>query len=161
MEPIAGVIYAPLLQELFWAEKGSGAWFEELGDSGGLRKRLRISTRSDFSESFLCLGSLRELTRSGLDKAIAPLLEKFHGVRSYGSSALSLAYVAAGNFDIFVQQILSPWDIAAALLLIREAGGYATDFAGRNHTLAEKSIVAGNEKLQLAIVQELKKNHIS
>ena len=147
-EVIAGVVYDPIKDELFWAEKGGGAFLND--------RRLRVSSRRAMSESLFAtgipfLGSskddvvfLRELTA---------VMQGSAGVRRWGVAALDLAYVAAGRFDGYWEQGLSPWDFAAGILLVREAGGIVTDIAGGGVSLGGDSVIAANDHLHRGLVK--------
>jgi myo-inositol-1(or 4)-monophosphatase len=155
-EPVHGVVFDPLRNELFVASKGGGAVLED--------KRIRVSERRDLEGALLCTGfPPRERARAKpqLD-CLNALLEQAEDVRRTGSAALDLAYVACGRFDGYFEAGVQPWDIAAGVLLVREAGGRVCDFRGNGTTrmdIAEargRQIVAGNvklvEPLQKAIV---------
>ena len=116
-EIIAGVVYDPAKDEMYTAEKGEGAWLND--------RRLRVSARRDMSEMLFATG-LPFAGRKGLTEALkdlAHVLPMTAGVRREGAAALDLAYVAAGRYDGFWERSLQPWDIAAGILLVREAGG--------------------------------------
>ena len=116
-EIIAGVVYDPAKDEMYTAEKGEGAWLND--------RRLRVSARRDLSEMLFATG-LPFAGRKGLTEALkdlAHVLPMTAGVRREGAAALDLAYVAAGRYDGFWERALQRWDIAAGLLLVREAGG--------------------------------------
>jgi myo-inositol-1(or 4)-monophosphatase len=136
-----GMVYQPLTDEGFWAEKGRGAWLQG--------QRLRVSARRDLSEAliatgipFLGHGDFAEWSR--IFGAIAP---EVAGIRRFGSAALDLAWVAAGRFDGFWESGLQPWDIAAGVILIKEAGGFITDFRGQDRALERGQVLAGNDAL--------------
>jgi myo-inositol-1(or 4)-monophosphatase len=136
---VAGVIYNPILDELFTAERGKGAFLNE--------RRLRVAARTRLSDAVVACG-LPHYGRGGLAEfrqEFAAVQENVAGLRRFGSAALDLAYVAAGRFDAYWERNLSPWDIAAGLLLVREAGGFATDLDGGDAMLVEGGVVAGNE----------------
>ena len=137
----AAVVYDPIADELFTAERGSGAFVND--------RRLRVAARRSLDEAVICTGMpykghgdhaayMREL------EAVVP---KVAGVRRFGAAALDLAWVAAGRFDGFWEHSLSPWDVAAGTLLVREAGGFVTDLAGGEGVLEADGIVAGNEAI--------------
>ena len=138
---VAGVVFDPIKDEMFWAEKGVGAYLND--------HRLRVSGRHRLSEALLATGMpfaghgdrARYLTQ--VDAAMAATA----GVRRWGAAALDLAYVAAGRFDGFWEEGLSAWDIAAGLLLVREAGGYVTELDGGAAMLASGSVLAANDRL--------------
>lgn len=144
-EIIACVTEAPILKETFWAEKGKGAWFE---DAMGNRRRLRVSGRKDFPEALLFAGSLKKDM-----KLMEPLQAQVAGIRSIGSTTLALAYLAAGQMDGFIQSHAQIWDMAAGILLIKEAGGVVRDIQHGDNMFETKSIIAANNllihKLQL------------
>ena len=136
-----GLVYQPLTDESFWAEKGRGAWLNE--------RRLRVSARRDLSEAlvatgvpFLGHGDLGRFT--AILHAVSPQVA---GVRRFGSAALDLAWVAAGRYDGFWEEDLKDWDIAAGLLLVREAGGFVTDFKGADRALDSGQVLAANDQL--------------
>ncbi len=140
-ELVAGLVYQPLTDESFWAEKGRGAWLHD--------RRLRVSSRRDVSEALLATGipfkghgDFGEWEK--IYRAVGP---EIAGIRRFGSAALDLAWVAAGRFDGFWETQLSPWDVAAGELLVREAGGFMTDFRGGDQTRERKQWLAANDSL--------------
>ena len=145
-EIIAGVVYDPVKDELFTAEKGTGAFLST--------RRLRVSGRSTLKESLFTLG--RENAPHFADdlQDLSPLCS---GMRRFGSASLDLCYVAAGRFDGFWEENLNAWDVAAGALIIKEAGGKVTDYEGGKDFIHGKSIVAANEKLHTALFKQL--NH--
>ena len=149
-EIVAGVVYEPVRDEMFWAEKGAGAFVND--------RRLRVSARRQLSEAVIGTGiPFRGRGNHQTYLAtLAALMEATSGIRRCGSAALDLAYVAAGRLDAFWEFGLQPWDIAAGLLLVREAGGYATDFAGAHGLTASGDVLAANDHLHLPIAQLLK-----
>jgi myo-inositol-1(or 4)-monophosphatase len=147
-EIIAAVTESPMLKETFWAEKGKGAWLESADLSGSVR--LRVGARTKISESLFCIGSLAgdlKYTNAIASDAVA--------TRCLGSTALVLAYVAAGRIDCFVNTGSYPWDFAAGILLISEAGGTVTDFSGQNKIFETKSIVASNGDLNPLLLKKI------
>ena len=150
-EIVAGIVYEPLRDEMFWAEKGAGAYLND--------RRLRVSARRQLAEAVIGTG-IPFAGRGDHKTYLATLgsvMAVTSGVRRQGAAALDLAYVAAGRFDGFWEFGLSPWDIAAGILLIREAGGYVTDFAGGHGMLATGDVVAANDHLHLPLARLLKK----
>ena len=136
-----GLIYQPLTDESFWAEKGRGAWLQD--------QRLRVSARRDMSEALVAtgmpfLGHGDSAEWSAIFNAIAPQIA---GIRRFGSAALDLAWVAAGRFDAFWESGLKPWDAAAGLLLIKEAGGFVTDYRGGDQSIERGEYLAANDYL--------------
>tara|TARA_R110000787_G_scaffold140526_6_gene254076 strand:+ start:438 stop:1229 length:792 start_codon:yes stop_codon:yes gene_type:complete len=140
-ELVAGVVYEPIRDELFWAERSEGAYLN--------RRRLRVSERSSLGDALLATG-IPFGNRPGRKSFIAMLnaaMDRTAGVRRQGSAALDLAYVAAGRYEGFWETALSPWDIAAGIVIVREAGGMVSEIDGRAGMLHGKSILATNQKL--------------
>lgn len=140
-QPFAGVVYNPVTDELFWAEKGAGAFLND--------RRIRVSQRSDLNECVFACG-LPFAGRPGRERALKEaerVLEQTAGVRRFGSAALDLAFVAAGRFDAFWERDLNIWDVAAGALIVREAGGMVSDIEGGEKFLTEGSILAANSNL--------------
>ena len=149
-EPIAGVIYDALRDECFTATKGCGAFLNG--------KRLRVSKTKTLAESLVCTGfAYRVLeTHYNFDNFKRFVL-KARGVRRDGSAALNLAYLAAGRFDGFWERGVQAWDIAAGVLLIREAGGKVTDINGKPWRLLAENALASNGPIHKQIFEILKK----
>jgi myo-inositol-1(or 4)-monophosphatase len=144
-EIVAGVIYEPTRDEMFWAEKGTGAYLND--------RRLRVSGRRQLAESVIGTG-LPFGGRGDHPKYLATLervMAATSGVRRLGAAALDLAYVAAGRFDGFWEFGLFPWDIAAGLLLVREAGGFVSDLAGGQAMMTSGNVLAANSHLHLPL----------
>jgi len=135
------LVYQPLTDESFWAEKGRGTWLNE--------RRLRVSARRNLDEALIATG-VPFLGHGHMDRferilgAVAP---EVAGIRRFGSAALDLAWVAAGRYDGFWEEDLNVWDVAAGILLVREAGGFVTDFRGGDAGLAKGEIVAASGEL--------------
>lgn len=147
---VAGVVYNPANEELFMAERGKGAFLND--------QRIRVAGRQRLADAVISCG-LPHLGRGDLAqfrKEFALVQEKVAGLRRFGAAALDLAWVAAGRFDAFWERNLSPWDMAAGILMIREAGGYVSDCEGGDQMLGRKSIVCGNETMQREILSLLK-----
>ena len=137
-EPVAGVIYDPVKDEMFWAEKSYGAYLNE--------RRLRISARTKLEEALIATGLPFHGTK-GHDRAaaeIALLMPQVAGIRRFGAAALDLAYVAAGRYDAYWEYNLSPWDICAGIAIVREAGGIVTEPGGGEQVMKTGNILAGN-----------------
>jgi myo-inositol-1(or 4)-monophosphatase len=133
-----GLVYQPLTDESFWAEKGRGAWLQDA--------RLRVSARRDLTDSLIGTG----IPHAGRGDSgqwariytnVAPQVS---GVRRFGSAALDLAWVAAGRMDGFWEDDLDIWDTAAGVLLVREAGGFVSDYRGSDQMFKRREYVAGN-----------------
>ncbi|QIB36115.1 inositol monophosphatase [Ancylobacter pratisalsi] len=149
--PIAGVIYNPVTDELFVAEKGAGAFLND--------RRIRVAARSKLADAVVCCG-MPHLGRGGFDqfgREYAALAPKVAGMRRTGSAATDLAWVAAGRFDCFWERSLSSWDMAAGIVLIREAGGYVSDLDDSDKMLAKGDIIAGNETIRRDVLAVLRK----
>src|SRR5215213_10010283 len=141
-ELAAGLIYAPAVDEMFWAEKGAGAFVNE--------KRLRVSARREMNEAVFATGipfrAVSAIRRYAFSRTLAALMPQVAGIRRFGAAALDLAWVAAGRFDGYWELGIKPWDITAGLLLVREAGGYATD-VGEGDPRETSNVVAGTPHL--------------
>lgn len=142
-EIMAGMIYNPVPDELFWAEKGGGAFLNE--------RRLRVSGRREFKDALLATGIPFAVVpaprRLAFARTLGVLMPQVAGIRRFGAAALDMAWVAAGRYDGYWELGLKPWDMAAGLLIVREAGGFVTDPAGAESTLHEagpNDIVAAN-----------------
>ena len=154
-EPQHAVVFDPLRNELFTATKGAGAQLNE--------RRIRISERKDLAGAMLVTGfPPRERVRAGAQlECVRELLRDAEDVRRTGSAALDLAYVACGRADAYVEAGLKAWDIAAGVLLVREAGGRVCDYRGaalsRMDTLdvRGRQVIAGNVKLVDPIIKTI------
>jgi myo-inositol-1(or 4)-monophosphatase len=147
---VAGVIYNPATEELFMAERGKGAFLND--------QRLRVAARRRLSDAVIACG-LPHFGRGDLAlfrREFGAVQEQVAGLRRFGAAALDLAWVAAGRFDAFWERDLSPWDMAAGILMVREAGGYATDLDGEDGIFAKKQIIAGNEFIHRELLETLK-----
>ena len=150
-EMIAGVIYEPVRDEMFWAEKGAGAFLND--------RRMRVSARRTLGEALIGTG-IPFVGRGDHQSYLATLgavMAATSGVRRLGVASLDLAYVAAGRLDGFWEFNLQPWDLAAGILVVREAGGYVSDAAAGQGMLASGDVVAANDYLHPLLVQLLKK----
>jgi len=148
---VAGVIYNPAMDELYTAERGGGAFMND--------RRLRVAARRNLSDTVVGTG-IPHLGRGHHGRALVDLrnvMGEVAGIRRLGSAALDLAYVAAGRMDGFWEDWLAPWDMAAGILLVREAGGFASDRAGAQEMFDNGSIVAGNEAIHKALLTTLRK----
>jgi myo-inositol-1(or 4)-monophosphatase len=147
---VAGVIYNPATDELFTAERGKGAFVND--------QRLRVAARKRMADAVVACG-LPHRGRGDLAlgiKELAAVQDKVAGLRRFGAAALDLAYIAAGRFDIYWERNLSPWDMAAGLLMVRESGGFVTDLDGADAMFAKGHIIAGNEALHKELLVVLK-----
>jgi myo-inositol-1(or 4)-monophosphatase len=137
----AALVYQPITDESFWAEKTRGAWLQD--------KRLRVSARRHLDEALIATGTPfaghgDPAEWAKIFSAIAPQVA---GIRRFGAASLDLAWVAAGRYEGFWESGLSPWDTAAGGLLVREAGGFVSDWRGRSEPICDATILAGNDAL--------------
>jgi myo-inositol-1(or 4)-monophosphatase len=148
-EIVFAVTYNPITDELFTAEKGSGAFLNN--------KRIRVAGRKDLNEALVCCG-IPHRGRVGHEEnraEIGLIQAKAIGIRRLGSITLELAYLAAGRFDAFWERRMNPWDIAAGILLVREAGGFTADIDSEANPLDTGNILAANADLMPQIKKEL------
>jgi len=147
---ISGVVYDPTRDELFTVEKGKGAFLN--------RNRIRVSTVSTLIESVLVTGFPYDVKSSNENiRHFQSFLVEAQAVRRLGSAALDLCYVAAGRLDGYWEMSLSPWDMAAGVLLVQEAGGTFTDQEGRPSTIYNKSVLTSNGLIHDQMIRILAK----
>ncbi len=150
-EIICGIIYDPIKDEMFVAEKGNGSYLNN--------QRIRVSSRSKLKDCLIVTGGPR---RNLKEREIAlKEYDKFSSsvdvpVRKMGSASLDMAYVAAGRFDGMWQRNLNYWDIAAGIIIIKEAGGFVTDFNGNDTYIEKKTILATNSRINKEMIEVLK-----
>ena len=150
-EIICGIIYDPIKDEMFTAEKGNGSYMNN--------QRMRVSSRSKLEDCMIFTGGPkrdaknRELALKEYYKFSIKILIP---IRKLGSASLDMAYVAAGRCDGFWQRNLNYWDIAAGIILVKEAGGFVTDFNGENEYIQNKTILATNAKINKEMIEVLK-----
>ncbi len=137
----SGLIYQPLTDESYWAETNRGAWVGE--------RRLRISGRRYLDEALIATGApfnghgdFDEWSK--IFNAVGP---EVAGIRRFGAASLDLAWLAAGRYDGFWESGLQPWDVAAGVLMVREAGGFVTDYRGGNQPINRQEMIAANDML--------------
>ena len=150
-EIICGIIYDPIKDEMFTAEKGKGSYINN--------QRMRVSSRTKLKDCIIFTGGPRQSSEN--KEIVLNEYKKFTSevmipIRKLGSGALDLAYVAAGRCDGYWQRDLNYWDIAAGILLVKEAGGYVTDFNGKNDYINNKTIIAANSKINSEMIKILK-----
>lgn len=140
-ELVGGCIYNPAGNELFWAEKGMGAYLND--------KRLRVSARRDMVSAVFATGIpfAKVQRKAEFSATLGRLMPQVAGVRRFGSAALDLAWVAAGRYEGFWELGLNKWDIAAGLVIVKEAGGFVTDPAGGDTHYETGDLVVGNQAL--------------
>ena len=139
---VAGVVYSPITDELFTAEKGKGAYFND-------RRRLRVAARKTLADALVTTG-IPHLGRPGhapFMREIKSVIKQVAGVRRTGSAALDLAWTAAGRFDTYWERGIKPWDMAAGILLVREAGGIVSDLVGGPNMFERSEVLASNSTL--------------
>jgi len=147
---VAGAIFNPILNELYVAERGQGAYLND--------RRMRVANRRNVADAVVATGT-PNIGRQGHDEFIGELrtvMAATAGVRRCGSAALDLAWVASGRFDGFWERGLSPWDMAAGIVVVQEAGGAVSGAAGDSDMMATGAIVAGNETIHAALLASLK-----
>jgi len=150
-EIICGIIYDPIKDEMFVAEKGNGAYLNN--------QRMRVSSRSKLKDCIIFTGGPK---RESKDRELA--LKEYNNfsskvlipIRKLGSASLDMAYVAAGRCDGFWQRNLNYWDIAAGIILVKESGGFITDFKGEKEYIQNKTILATNSKINNEMIDVLK-----
>ncbi len=146
---VAGLVYNPAHDEMFIAERGKGAFLND--------KRIRVAARQRLADAIVACG-LPHYGRGDLALArseIAAAQRAFAGLRRYGAATLDLAWVAAGRLDAYWERDLSPWDLAAGSILVREAGGFISDLDGSDAILAKGNVVAGNETMHRELLRLL------
>ena len=151
-ELVAGLIYNPVGDELYTAEKGKGAFLND--------RRLRVAARKSLQDSVLSTG-IPFRGRGGyerFERETGPLMRDVAGIRRTGAASVDLAWTAAGRFDGYWEHDLQPWDMAAGIVILREAGGIATDITGGEDMLDRGSIVAGNPTIHKLLLGALQKS---
>ncbi|MBS3847221.1 inositol monophosphatase family protein [Devosia sp. J2-20] len=150
-EIVASVIYNPIMDELYTAEKGGGTWLND-------RKRLRVAGRRSLSDAVVCTGIKTQGTANDALqlRQLGHINPAVAGIRRSGSIAMDMAWLAAGRYDALWEAGLAPWDVAPGMLMVKEAGGFVSDYAGTTGSVWNGQIVAGNEILQPLLLKELK-----
>ena len=150
-EIVASVIYNPAMEELFTAEKGGGAWLNE-------RKRQRVAGRKHLADAVVVTGiNSRGRAVDLLQlKQLAQVTPAVAGIRRTGSASTDLAWLAAGRFDGYWEAGLAPWDVAPGWLVLREAGGTMSDYAGTTGSIWNVQVIAGNETIQNQLLKIVK-----
>jgi myo-inositol-1(or 4)-monophosphatase len=144
---VAGLVYNPINDEFFTAEHGKGAFLND--------RRIRVAARKRLGDAVVCC-ALPHLGRGDLAlfrKEFTAVQDKVAGLRRFGAAALDLAYIAAGRFDVYWERGLAPWDFAAGVILVREAGGFVTDLENNERTMEAGDIIAGNDILHRAVLE--------
>ena len=140
-EVVAGVVLDPVKDEMFWAEKGIGAYLND--------RRIRVSSRRQLANALIGTGTPfgERADKPRYLRQLDAVMANVADIRRLGAAALDLAYVAAGRYDGFWEYGLHPWDVAAGLLLVREAGGYASEPGGEGNPLMSGDVLAANDHL--------------
>jgi len=148
---VVGIVYDPILDEMFVAEKGKGAFLNEI--------EIHVSNTNSIIKSLLATGFPYDIQKDNDNNLnyFNEMILKAQAIRRAGSASLDLAYVAAGRFDGFWELKLNPWDIAAGWLLVEEAGGLVTDIGGRDYYLESSSILASNGRIHKEMIDVLKR----
>jgi myo-inositol-1(or 4)-monophosphatase len=147
---VAGLIYNPANEELFVAERGKGAFLND--------QRIRVAARRRLADAVVACG-LPHLGRGDIalgHRETLAVQGHVAGLRRFGAAALDLAWVAAGRLDGYWEREIKPWDMAAGLIIVREAGGFVSDCDGADEMLAKGHIVAGNETIHKELLKALK-----
>ena len=150
-EIICGIIYDPIKDEMFTAEKGNGSYMNN--------QRMRVSSRSKLEDCMIFTGGPKRDAKNrelALKEYYKFSIKVLIPIRKLGSASLDMAYVAAGRCDGFLQRNLNYWDIAAGIILVKEAGGFVTDFNGENEYIQNKTILATNAKINEEMIEVLK-----
>lgn len=149
-EIFAGLIYDPIGDNMFVAEKGQGAYLNN--------RRLRVSGRREMGESLFATG-IPFMGRDGHEECLNEMrlvMANSAGIRRFGAASLDLAWLAAGRYEGFWERGLAPWDMAAGIIIVKEAGGFVTDFDGKTKMIETGGIVAGNANLHGKLLKTLK-----
>ena len=149
---IAGVVYDPFRNEMFYAEKDKGAFLNN--------QKITVSNETELSACLLATGfpfKRKDLLKQYL-QTFSAIFNKVSGIRRAGAAAIDLVYVACGRFDGFWELLLSPWDIAAGAIIVQEAGGKITDMDGKNNYLQSGNIIASNNIIHNEMLNEISKN---
>lgn len=150
---IAGVVYNPAIDEMYIAEKGQGAYFNN--------RRMRVAARRGLAECMVACGIpplARHKDHDAFKKELAAAMNKIGNIRRLGAAAIDLAMVACGRFDGYWERGVNSWDIAAGIVLVREAGGFVTDLSGATSMLAKGEICAGNEMVHRQLLEVMRKS---
>ena len=150
-EIIASAIYDPLRDEMFWSERGQGAFLNQ--------HKIKVSVRSDLEECLVATGIPygRRSSNPEFLKMCEKLIPLCAGIRRQGSAALDLAYVACGRYDAYFERACKPWDIASGILLVKEAAGHVSEIEGDQQMLETGSILASNSEIFRPIGRILRK----
>jgi myo-inositol-1(or 4)-monophosphatase len=149
---VAGLIYNPATDEMFVAEKGQGAYLNN--------RRMRVAARRSLAESMVACGIpplARAHNHESFKRELSAAMAKVGNIRRMGAAALDLAMVACGRLDGYWERGINSWDVAAGIVLVREAGGFVTDFAGGGDMLTKGEVCVGNETIHRLLLDVLRK----
>jgi myo-inositol-1(or 4)-monophosphatase len=147
---VAGVVYNPITDEMYTAEKGKGAYYND-------RRRLRVAARKSLADALVTTG-IPHMGRPGHARFLNEMkcvMKEVAGARRTGSAALDLAWTAAGRFDAYWERGIQPWDTAAGIVIVREAGGVISDLAGGPEMFDRLEVLAANSVIQKALLRLL------
>ncbi len=146
-ELTSALIYNPITDESFWAAKGKGAWLGE--------RRLRVSARRDLGSAIFATGIPYKGhgRHDDFHRVLATITPHVAGIRRFGAAALDLAWLAAGRYDGYWEDSIKPWDMAAGILMVREAGGLITDYDGGTDMMGRGSVIAANANLHNSLAK--------
>ena len=151
-KPIAGIVYNPVLDECFYAKRGEGAYLNG--------EKIAVSKQKEFQQSLVSTGFPYTKVEKGEDydwvlRTMASLLPITRDIRRFGSAAIDICYVAYGKFDAYYECNLKPWDVAAAILILEEAGGRISDEKGRSYSLGDHIILCSNTLVHDILVKNI------
>ena len=148
-----GVIFNPILNEMFCAEKGSGAYLNN--------SRIRVSNKKKLNDSLIVTGGPKKAskTKDRIFSEYIKISEKASNVRKFGSAALDMAYVACGRFDGYWQREINYWDIAAGIIIVKESGGFVNFFDENSNLPLKKNILASNSNIHEEFLELIKKRY--
>ena len=153
-KPTLAVVYNPILEELFWAVQGEGAFCNG--------QRIKVSTQSKLQNALIATGFPYAKVNAGIEyhwviKCMANLLPHIQDIRRLGAAAIDLCYLAQGKVEAFYEIDLKPWDVAAGILIVQEAGGKISNVDNQPYDFDDKSIVASNGKVHQQLMKYLEK----
>lgn len=147
---MAGLIYNPASGDIYTAERGKGAFWNDT-------RRLRVAARSDLSTAVISTG-IPHRGKPGHERhlrELAAVMKDAAGIRRTGAASIDLAWVAHGRFDGYWERNIQPWDMAAGIVIVREAGGFVSGLDGRHTMLTSGAIVCGNEAIHSALLKRI------
>lgn len=152
---IAGVIYDPIKDDLYWAEKGAGAFWND--------RRMRVGGRNHMDEAIIAtdVPGIGRGDHAALLADLQKVMGNVAGIRRTGSAALDLAFVAAGKLDAYWERDVHSWDVAAGIIMVREAGGIVSDLTGERKCHHAGSIIAGNTTIHTELMQLVGRRPVS